>query len=51
MRYRCLVCQWVYDEEKEGKKFDELPSDWVCPACNASKDQFELINDGCEGEK
>ena len=46
MRYKCLVCQWVYDEEKEGQKFDELSSEWVCPACGVSKDQFELIDEG-----
>lgn len=51
MRYRCLVCQWIYDEEKEGKKFDELETDWTCPICGASRDEFELIDEGCAGEK
>ncbi len=44
MKYRCLVCGWVYDEEKEGKKFDELDSSWECPMCHASKDEFELTD-------
>ena len=41
-KYKCSVCQWVYDEEKEGKKFDELPEDWTCPICGVGKDMFEL---------
>ena len=40
MKYVCNVCQWIYDEEKEGKKFEELPEDWVCPICGAGKEMF-----------
>ncbi|MCL2331946.1 MAG: rubredoxin [Actinomycetia bacterium] len=36
----CLVCGYVYDGS-EGP-FEELPDDWCCPLCGASKDQFEL---------
>jgi rubredoxin len=39
--YVCVVCGYEYDESKEGKKFSELPDDWVCPVCGAGKDQFE----------
>ncbi len=28
------------DEAQEGKKFEELPDDWVCPVCGAEKDDF-----------
>ena len=31
---------YIYDEEKEGKKFDELPDDWLCPVCGSDKDDF-----------
>jgi rubredoxin len=41
MSYRCTVCGYVYDEEKEGTSFDQLPDDWTCPVCNAPKDAFE----------
>lgn len=41
MKYVCTVCQWVYDEEKEGTKFAELPADWTCPVCGVEKDMFE----------
>lgn len=41
--WRCTVCGYVYDEAKEGKKFEELPDDWKCPVCNAPKDAFVRI--------
>jgi rubredoxin len=25
-----------------GTSFDDIPDDWVCPVCGASKDQFEI---------
>jgi rubredoxin len=25
-----------------GMPFDDLPDDWVCPVCGASKDMFEI---------
>ena len=40
MKYVCDVCGYVYDEEAEGVKFDDLPEDWVCPLCGVGKDQF-----------
>ncbi|MHA1390208.1 MAG: rubredoxin [Candidatus Thorarchaeota archaeon] len=50
-QYECIVCGWVYDEEKgdpdsgiaAGTKWDDLPDDWVCPMCGASRSDFELI--------
>ena len=41
MQYRCTVCGYIYDEEKEEVSFDQLPDDWTCPVCNAPKDAFE----------
>lgn len=43
MKYLCEICGYIYDEEKEGKKFEDLPEDWVCPICNASKDDFSKM--------
>jgi len=48
-KYVCTVCGYVYDPEKgdpegdipPGTPFEDLPDDWVCPVCGASKDQFE----------
>lgn len=39
-KYRCTVCNYVYDEEKEGIKFDDLPEGWRCPVCNSPKSVF-----------
>ncbi len=48
-KFRCTVCNYIYDEEKEGKKFSELPPNWVCPICSAPKSAFEEI--GVEEKK
>ena len=40
MKYVCGVCGYVYDEEKEGVKFEELPADWKCPVCKQPKEKF-----------
>jgi pyruvate oxidase len=47
-KYRCTVCNYVYDEEKEGKKFSDLPDDWRCPVCNSPKTVFVLLSDAGE---
>ena len=47
-KYVCDVCGYVYDPEKgdpesgvePGLAFEELPDEWVCPVCGASKDEF-----------
>ncbi len=47
-RYVCSVCGYVYDPEvgdpengvDPGTPFAELPDDWVCPDCGATKDLF-----------
>ena len=38
----CKICGYVYDETKEGKAFEDLPDDWVCPLCKHGKADFEL---------
>lgn len=50
--YKCTNCDWEYDETKgdammiggqiqPGTVFADLPSNWRCPVCRASKDSFE----------
>jgi rubredoxin len=52
--HRCTNCDWQYDETKgdtmmiggqiqPGTLFEELPSNWRCPVCRASKDSFQEI--------
>jgi rubredoxin/flavin reductase (DIM6/NTAB) family NADH-FMN oxidoreductase RutF len=51
-KYKCTVCGYIYDPEKgdpdsgakPGTPFEELPDDWVCPACGVGKDQFEKVD-------
>ena len=50
-KYECSVCGHVYDPEggdpengvQPGTPFAELPDDWVCPVCGATKDRYELV--------
>jgi len=42
-QYICDVCQYIYDEEQEETKWEELPSDWFCPFCSASKSAFKKL--------
>ena len=47
-RYECMVCNWIYDEEKgcpekniaARTKFEDLPDDFVCPVCGVGKEEF-----------
>ena len=45
MKYRCLICGHIYDEEKEGVKFADLPADWKCPTCKQPKEKFVPVED------
>lgn len=40
-KYICPICGYVYDESKEGIKFEDLPDDWKCPLCGAPKNLFK----------
>ena len=40
MKFRCTVCNYIYDEAKEGREFSILADDWTCPVCNALKIAF-----------
>jgi len=41
--WRCAACKWLYKDDLEEKKFEDLPADWRCPVCKANKDAFENI--------
>ena len=45
MKYKCSVCGHIYDEEKEGVKFADLPEDWKCPLCKQPKSKFEPVDE------
>ena len=48
MKYKCTVCGHIYDEEKAGVKFADLPDDWKCPLCKQPKSKFEPVNETAE---
>jgi rubredoxin len=41
--WRCATCKWLYKEKEQGTRFDDLPADWRCPVCRATKDAFEKV--------
>ena len=46
--YVCDACDWVYNEAEcntdngitPGTRFEDLPDDYVCPACGVGKNMF-----------
>lgn len=42
MIYRCSVCGYVYDEEKEGRPFSQLTE---CPLCKQPPERFEAVGE------
>lgn len=50
-KYQCLLCGYAYNEAEgwpedgiaPGTKWDDIPEDWCCPECGASKADFEMI--------
>ena len=45
MKYICTICGYIYDDEKEKVKFDELPDSWTCPLCGAPKSAFKPMEE------
>jgi rubredoxin len=49
--YMCVVCGFVYEEEQglpdeginPGTRWEDVPENFKCPECGASKDEFEMI--------
>ena len=50
-KYMCIICGLIYDEEEgwpsdgiaPGTKWKDVPEDWICPDCGATKDEFQMI--------
>ena len=53
MKYRCTVCDWIYNPEvgdpdsgfAPGTAFEDIPEDWSCPLCGVSKEDFERVEE------
>ncbi len=46
MVYRCSICGYVYDEEKQGAPFSELTQ---CPVCKQPPEKFAAVKPGSAG--
>ena len=50
-KYLCVICGYVYDEAEgwpedniePGTLWKNVPEDWFCPDCGATKDDFEMV--------
>lgn len=46
--YKCSICGYIYNEAEgapedgiaPGTRWEDLPGEWVCPVCGASKEEF-----------
>lgn len=51
-RYVCNICGYIYDPAEgdpengiaPGTSFEDLPDNWVCPACGVGKEHFVKEN-------
>jgi rubredoxin-NAD+ reductase len=49
-KYICLLCGLIYDEAlgwpedgiAPGTRWEDIPPNWCCPECGASKFDFEM---------
>ncbi|WP_448212040.1 FAD-dependent oxidoreductase [Colwellia sp. MEBiC06753] len=49
--WECQVCAWIYDEVKgcpeegiaPGTRWEDIPSDWLCPECGVGKEDFDMV--------
>ena len=42
--YVCSVCGYEYEpKDHDNVAIEDLPEDYLCPVCGASKDQFEKM--------
>lgn len=50
-KWQCLICGLTYDEAEgwpddgiePGTRWEDVPDDWACPDCGASKADFEMV--------
>lgn len=50
-KYICVICGFIYDEEEgwpedgilPGTYWNDVPENWFCPDCGASKEDFEMV--------
>ncbi len=45
MKYKCKICGYIHDEEKEGKSISEMES---CPVCHAEISNLKSFEESCK---
>jgi rubredoxin len=57
-KYVCSICGFIYDEADgipeadiaPGTSWEDLPEDWVCPLCGATKSEFKKQGESASTE-
>ena len=49
--YECKLCANLYDESREPKPWNQLPEDWKCPVCGATKDLYDPLVEPAGGSR
>lgn len=50
-KWRCVVCDFVYDEAlglpeeniEPGTRWEDIPDGWTCRDCGAPKSDFQMV--------
>ena len=59
MIYVCALCGYEYNPKvgdpdngiERGTDFEDIPADWVCPLCGATKEDFEAVGGNANDEE
>ena len=44
--YKCTICDTLFDEDKENRKWDQLEADWACFVCESGKSLWQPMASG-----
>jgi glutamate synthase domain-containing protein 2 len=44
-KYRCIVCEFIYDEDENDALWVDVPETWVCPVCESPKSYYEKFQE------
>ena len=52
-KWQCRFCSHIYDEAEgdpengvpAGTSMEDVPEDWFCPDCGATKEDYDLIDE------
>ena len=44
--YRCTICDTLFDEDQDGRKWEQLADDWACAVCDSGKSFWQPLASG-----